>query len=154
MIASAIKDKDEVSKNLYRAIKSEFQKHTTSKNAKPLDEVMEMSIIDKMIKQRNDSYNKYEEAGRQDLADIEIGEITILTDLLPKRPTMEEISMEFDNYCLKEGYTQSTSMGGLTFPKTSIDKKDMGKVMKYLKEKFPLADMKAVSEEIVKPYLN
>ena len=42
-----------------------------------LDDVMVIAIVDKLIKQRKDSVTAYEQAGRQDLADLESAEIEI-----------------------------------------------------------------------------
>ena len=55
------------------------------------------SIIVKMVKQRRDAHDQYHEAGRQDLADIEANEISVLESFLPKPLTEEEILSLIDS---------------------------------------------------------
>jgi uncharacterized protein YqeY len=103
-----------------------------------VDERKEMSdadvvaVIDKMLKQRRDSIGQYEAAGRQDLADAEKFEVTVLEAYMPQGASAEEIAAT-----VATAVTQS----GATGPQ------DMGKVMAIVK---PLlagrADMAAVSQ--------
>ena len=51
-----------------------------------------IAILDKMIKQRRDCITQYEAASRQELADIEIGEISVIQEFLPVALTEDEIS--------------------------------------------------------------
>ena len=57
-----------------------------------LDDVAMVAIIDKLIKQRKDSVAAYLQAQRQDLADKESAEITVLQAYLPKRLSVEEVT--------------------------------------------------------------
>ncbi|WKE64768.1 GatB/YqeY domain-containing protein [Gallaecimonas kandeliae] len=82
------------------------------------DEVL--VILTKMIKQRRDSISQYESAGRQELADAEAAEITVLQDFLPKQLNSDEIA---------ELIAQAVTETGATGPA------DMGKVMAWLKPK-------------------
>ena len=50
-----------------------------------LDDAAVISIVDKLIKQRKDSIAAYTSASRQDLADVESLEITVLQAYLPQR---------------------------------------------------------------------
>src|SRR5258708_27349404 len=67
---------------------------------KEVDERVELTdadivaIIDKMIKQRRDSIAQYEKGGRQDLADIESFEITVLQAYMPASLSDAEIEAE------------------------------------------------------------
>lgn len=129
MILQAMKDKQQGKVKTYRAIKAEIQAFKTAKGAKPYDEVAEISLLKKMIKQREDSFQQYTNAGRKDLADLENIELLYLKELLPDEPSKEDILdwLEDNNY-------------------HTIDKKEMGKVIKEVKAKFPAADGKMVSE--------
>lgn len=129
MIMEAVKAKESVKASVYRLIKNEFLKFTTAKNAKPLDEAAEISILQKMVKQREESIESYKKANRLDLIESEVAEMDVLMDLLPSMPTEEEI-LAYVNHWYENG----------------IDKKEMGKVIKELKEKFVGADGKMLSD--------
>lgn len=99
-----------------------------------LDDTAILAIIDKAVKQRRDSIKQYEDAGRQELADIEQAEIDVLQEFLPKPLTDEEISALIEDAVAKSG---AESM------------KDMGKVMGILKPQLQgRADTGAVSGKI------
>ena len=56
-----------------------------------LDDVAVIAIIDKMIKQRKDSIEAFTKAAREDMADKEAQEITVLTAYLPARLNADEV---------------------------------------------------------------
>lgn len=98
-----------------------------------------LSILDKMVKQRRDSINQYQSAGRQELADIEISEINIIKEFLPTSLTNEEIHAMVSSAITESG---AESM------------KDMGKVMNIIRPKIQgRADAGLVSS-LVKNELN
>lgn len=99
-----------------------------------LDDAAVLAILDKLVKQRRDSIKQYEDADRQELADIEKAEIVVLQDFLPAPLTDEEVSALIEDAVNKTG---AESM------------KDMGKVMGLLKPQLQgRADMGAVSGKI------
>jgi uncharacterized protein YqeY len=59
-----------------------------------LDDVAVIGIVDKMLKQRKDSIEAFEKAGRQDLADKEKSEVTVLQAYLPARLSADEVTAE------------------------------------------------------------
>ena len=90
-----------------------------------------VSIIEKMMKQRRDSISQYEAAGRQDLADVEKFEMTVLQAYMPQQLSEDEI-----NAAVAEAVTATGAAGP----------QDMGKVMGVLKAKLAgRADMGKVS---------
>ena len=129
MILQAMKDKQPVRVKTYRAIKSEIQAFKTAKNAKPYDEIAEITLLKKMRDQRVDSAIEYQSAGREDLSNIETEESIILDELIPVEPTTKDIEdwLENNNY-------------------HTISKKEMGAVIKEIKSKFPSANGKIVAE--------
>jgi len=99
-----------------------------------LDDAQVTSVLDKMSKQRRDSLDQYEKAGRDDLAAQERFELDILKSYLPEPLDDAEID------ALIETAVQATGAGSM---------KDMGKVMGRLKDQLQgRADMGAVSARI------
>ena len=99
-----------------------------------LDDTQIISVLDKMTKQRRDSLEQYQKAGRDDLADQETFELDILKSYLPEQLGDAEID------ALIEEAIQATGASSM---------KDMGKVMGQLKAKLQgRADMGAVSARI------
>ncbi len=95
-------------------------------------------IIDKMVKQRRDSITQFEAGKRQDLADLERAEVTVLQTYMPQQLTDVEIDAEID-----AAIAAATAKGGPAGPA------GMGKVMAELKPKLAgRADMTAVSAKV------
>lgn len=96
-----------------------------------LDDGGVISIVEKLNKQRKDSLSQYEAAGRQDLADREAFELTVLADYLPQPLSAEEINTAIQAAMAESGAASA---------------RDMGKVMALLKPRLAgRADMTAVS---------
>ncbi len=96
-----------------------------------VDDTQTLAIVEKMIKQRKDSITQFEAGGRADLADIEKGELAILSAYMPAGLSDEEIGAEV------AAAVASTGAAG---------PQDMGKVMGVLKPKLAgRADMTVVS---------
>lgn len=131
MIMSALKEKDSIKASVYRLIKNEFLKYTTAKNAKPLDESAEIIILQKMIKQREESIESFKNGNRQDLIAAELAEINIIKEILPEIPTEEDIKT----------YLSTNYPNG-------ISQKEMGIVIKAVKSALTGVDGKLVSDYV------
>ena len=124
LVVSAIKDAEIASR---------------TKDQKEMSDSDIISILKKMIKQRNESCQVYKKAGRRELLDNETKEIEVIRAFLPKQLSEEETK----KIC-KEAIKSSGA--------SSI--KDMGKVMGVLKSKHAdLLDFSKVSS-IIKNLLN
>lgn len=121
-----------------RLILAEFQKEEISRGS-DLKNNDELSLLQKMIKQRNDSIKQYNSAGRNELAEREQREIEIIQGFLPEQINEEEL----------------IELAKETISDLSADSmKDMGNVMKVLKDKTSgQADPTAISK-IVKGLLS
>ena len=100
-----------------------------------LDDVQLVSVIDKMIKQRKDSIAQYEKAARQDLADKEKYEISVLEQYLPQQMSQAEIDAAVADAIASTGAKGAADMGkvmGVLKPKLA-GRADMGKVSALVK---------------------
>ena len=96
-----------------------------------LDDVAIVAVIEKMLKQRKDSIEQYESAGRQDLADKEKTEVEVLQVYMPQRLSEAEIAASVDAALAAHGKTPAA----------------MGKIMAELKAQLAgRADMAEVSK--------
>jgi len=134
----AMRARDKPRLSAIRLMLSEVKRIEVDERIEISDERL-IAILDKMIKQRRDSITQYEAAGRQELADIEIGEISVIQEFLPVALTEDEISAMITAAIIAIG---AESM------------RDMGKVMGILKPQIQgRADGGAVSG-LVKSALN
>ncbi|MGB5325705.1 MAG: GatB/YqeY domain-containing protein [Pseudomonadales bacterium] len=116
-----------------RLIMSEFKRFEVDER-KEVDDVQALVILDKMLKQRRDSIEQFEKAGRNELAAIEAAEITVIQSFMPAQLGPEEIAAMID-----AAVTESGAEGV----------RDMGKVMAILKPQLQgRADLGKVSGEI------
>lgn len=94
-------------------------------------------VLTKMIKQRRDSVSQYEAANRQDLADVELGEIAVLEEFMPKPLTDAEVADLLDAALAASGATTMQDMGKLmAVLKPQVQgRADMGKVSQLVKAK-------------------
>jgi hypothetical protein len=76
-----------------------------------LDDAAVVGLVDKLIKQRKDSIEAFQKAGRQDLADKEAAEVTVLQAYLPARLSPEEIAAEVRAIVAELGATGPGDMG-------------------------------------------
>jgi len=100
-----------------------------------LDDVMVIAIVDKLIKQRKDSVAAYLSAQRQDLADVESAEMTVLQTYLPQRLSLEEVQQEVAAIVAELGASGPGDMGKVMGAvKTRLaGKADMGQVSAAVK---------------------
>lgn len=132
MIKEAILEKNGAKKEAYRAIKAELLLIVTGKNAPSIiDEATEIKVIRKLISQREESISMYEANSRQELANIYKEQNKYLKELLPPEISKEQI--------------QGTIYG--LYP-NGFTKKEMGKVIKSIKEIYPTADTKLIAETV------
>ena len=121
-----------------RLILAEFQKEEISQGS-DLNNNDELSILQKMIKQRNDSIKQYNDAGRNELAEKEQKEIEIIQGFLPEQINEEELIK------LAKETISDLSANSM---------KDMGNVMKVLKDKTSGQADPATISKIVKGLLS
>ena len=72
-----------------------------------------LAVLTKMVKQRRDSVAQYEAAGRQDLADVELAEITVLEEFMPQPLSDDEVAALLDEAIASTGAASMQDMGKL-----------------------------------------
>ena len=154
LIKKATLEKNGPAKEAYRAIKAELLLNSSSKNPKPEGKVvnsitfcrkdssfdieineLDLSIIRKLIKEREEQISMYEANSRKDLADMYREQLVCYKVLLPKEISKEQIQ-EAVVTAYPNGFSQ----------------KEMGKVIKEIKAIYPTADGKLIAET-VKQYI-
>ena len=91
LIKKAMISKNTLELGVLRLIKTEFSEFENAKDAKELTKEVETNILNKMVKQRNDSIEKFTDAGRLDLVKQEQDEKEFILTFLPKQLTESEI---------------------------------------------------------------
>ena len=102
-----------------------------------IDDARALLILDKMVKQRRDSATQFQDAGRDELAAIEIAEIATIQEFLPKQLSEDEIIAMIDDALSAIEVKGMAAMGalmGAIKPKLQ-GRADMGAVSKIVKAK-------------------
>ena len=134
----SMKNKDKIKLTTIRMALAAIKQKQIDDKIEVTDELV-ITLITKMIKQRQDSYNQYIQAQRTELAEIEKNEIEILTKYMPKQLNDDEV-VEIVQRAID------------TIGATSM--KDMGKIMASVKQQLAgKTDMSKVSA-IVKSSLS
>ena len=133
-LTSAMKAKDAERLSVLRMVKANLMNRQIEKGDELTDEEV-TKALQTLVKQRRDSVEQYEKAGRDELAAKEKAEITVLEDYLPQAASKEEIEKAVAEAIAETGAS-------------SI--KEMGAVMKAAQAKLAgkSADGKTVSETV------
>jgi uncharacterized protein YqeY len=135
-IVQAMKAREEQRLSTLRMVKTALKNKEIDKRA-PLDDQEAVAVLSTLIKQRKDSIEQFTKGGRQELADKEAAEITIIESYMPKAAGEEEVAATVR--------ATIAEMGSPTM-------KDMGTVMKTAMAKFAASgtrvDGKLVSEMV------
>ncbi|MBW4488056.1 MAG: GatB/YqeY domain-containing protein [Trichocoleus desertorum ATA4-8-CV12] len=141
-IKAAMKSKEKVRLETIRSIKKALLEKEVSlrpTGQTELTEAQEMELVLQQAKQRRDSIEQYQQAGRTDLAEQEAQELAILETYLPTQLSDDELSQAIDEIITEVGATSPKDLG-----------KVMGAAMQRLKGQ---ADGKKI-QELVKAKLN
>lgn len=110
-IVTAMKAKDKVALDSLRAVKSQvLLLKTEIKGAEVTDDQV-ITILQRMVKQRKDSYEQFSAQGRTDLADVETAQIKVIEEYLPKQLTDEELKTEIEKLISETEATSIKEMG-------------------------------------------
>ena len=100
-----------------------------------LDDAAVVTIIEKMLKQRKDSITQFEAAKRNDLADAEKFEVSVLSTYMPQGLSAEEISALLEVALIETGAKGPADMGKLmaALKPRVAGRADMGELSKLIK---------------------
>lgn len=118
-IMEAMKSKNKIASETFKLIKAKILEFKTQKNAPEYTEEAEIKLLQKMVKEREESAKIYKDAGRDELADAELAQVAIINELLPKIASQEDV----------ENYLNNKYPNG-------IEKKSMGIVIREVKSEF------------------
>ncbi len=133
-LTAAMKSQDAGKRDTLRMVKAALMNKQIDKGGELTDDEV-TKALQTLVKQRRDSIEQYENAGRAELAEKEAAEIAVIEAYLPQAATADEIAAAVDAAVAETG---ATSM------------KDMGNVMKTALAKLAgkTADGRAVSEAV------
>lgn len=129
-----MKARDKARVAALRMVNAEIKRVEVDQRGEPLDDGAVLTVLNRMVKQRKDALQQFQDAGRQDLADQERFEIDVISGFMPAQLEDSELERIVSTTIAEVG---ATSM------------KDMGKVMGALSG--PLkgrADMSVVSARV------
>jgi hypothetical protein len=133
-LKDAMRAKNELTLSVLRMLKSAVKYKEVEPGASALDDAGIEKVIAGLIKQRRDSVDQYKSGGRDDLAQKEEAEISVLQNYLPKQLSADELRALVSAAISEVGAKSA---------------KDMGAVMKAVQPKIAgRAEGRAVSEEV------
>ena len=119
-----------------RLVLAEIKKVEVDERIVP-DDARVISILDKMVKQRKDSFKQFADAGRDELAAKEQGEIEVIQEFLPNPLSEEEITSLINDAVSSTGAASMQDMGKLMslLKPQMTGRADMGKVSGLIKQR-------------------
>ena len=135
-IKTAMREKDKVALDSLRAVKSQILLLKTEAKGADVSAEQEIAILQRMIKQRKDSYEQFVAQNRTDLAEVEAAQMKVIEQFLPAQLTAEELEAEIKKIITETGAESIKDLG-----------KVMGTASKALAGK---SDGKSISEMVKK----
>lgn len=108
----AMKAKDEARLSTVRMIKTALKKQEID-SMKPLDEATEIQVMNTLLKQRREAADLFRKGGREDLAEKEESELSIIAGYLPPAATSAELDEAVAAAIAESGATSSKQMGSV-----------------------------------------
>jgi uncharacterized protein len=118
---AALKAQDKARLGALRLISAALQEREIAARSDRLAEAEIVAVLQKMLKQRRDSFAIYAKAGRTDLAQQEAKEISVIEEFLPKQMGEDAVT---------------AAIAGVIKDLGATSPRDMGKVMAALKQRY------------------
>lgn len=130
----AMRARQETRKSALRMLTAAIRNAEIEARVPALDDAQVLAVIQKQVKQRQDSIAEFQKAGRQDLVEKEAGEMAVLQEFLPAQASREEIEAAARAVIAETGASSA---------------KDIGRVMPVLVKRFAgTADGRAINEVV------
>ena len=135
-IKNATREKDKIALDSLRTVKSQILLLKTEAKGADVSAEQEIAILQRMIKQRKDSYEQFVAQNRNDLAEVELAQMKVIEQFLPAQLSAEELEAEIKKIITEVGAESLKDLG-----------KVMGTASKALAGK---SDGKSISEMVKK----
>ena len=128
-------DRNDMVRDTIRMFLSEVQRYEID-NKEDVNDAKALQIINKMVKQRNDSISQFKGGGREDLAEKEQQEVEILSRYKPEQLSEEEITEKVRNAIQETGAETLQDIGKVMgiLKSALVGSADMGLVSKIVKD--------------------
>ena len=134
-LKQAMLDKNDLQRDTIRMFLAEVQRFEID-TKEEADDAKAIQIINKMIKQRNDSISQFKSGGRNDLAEKEEKEVEILSKYKPEQLSEEEVTRKVKEAIKTSGASSMQDMGKVMgiLNSSLAGSADMSMVSKIVKE--------------------
>lgn len=135
-LKEAMKAKDMLKLESLRAIKSQILLAKTQTGANSLTQSDEIKLLQRLVKQRQESAELYNSQGRTDLSEPEIAQADIIASFLPKQLTEQEVEQELVRIATLVGATSVKDLGRLmSEANKALEGKTQGKTIASIAKK-------------------
>ncbi len=106
-----MREKDKVALDALRAVKSQILLLKTEAKGAEVSAEQEIAILQRMIKQRKDSYDQFTAQNRSDLAEVESAQMKVIEKFLPAQLSAEELETEMKKIIAETGAESAKDLG-------------------------------------------
>ena len=135
-IKNAMREKDKVALDSLRAVKSQILLLKTEAKGADVSAEQEIAILQRMMKQRKDSYEQFVAQNRNDLAEVELAQMKVIEQFLPAQLSPEELETEIKKIITEVGAESLKDLGKVmgTASKTLAGKSDGKSISEMVKK--------------------
>ena len=135
-IKTAMREKDKVALDSLRAVKSQILLLKAEAKGADVSAEQEIAILQRMIKQRKDSYEQFVAQNRNDLAEVELAQMKVIEQFLPAQLSAEELEAEIKKIIAEVGAESLKDLGKVmgTASKTLAGKSDGKSISEMVKK--------------------
>jgi uncharacterized protein YqeY len=133
---TAMKARDKQRVAVLRLVNADIKRLEVDERRELSDDVV-LAVLDRMLKQRNDSLNQYRQAGRQDLVDQEAYEIDLIQEFMPEPLSDEALTGLIDELIRTSGASSMQDMGRVmgALKQAAQGRVDMGKASSLVRSR-------------------